>query len=154
MIPKGSSKFYPPSEYKENFVPFPIQEKVKSYSDVLNESPITLSFAKNTQDWQTQYKKSFQPFEPESIHELGPVAGSAPVEDVGRLAPTFFAWELNAPLPAGIYIKYYIYIYIYIYKRPCVCCFVMILQDINLINIIPTYPHPHPPTPNRIACCC
>lgn len=36
------------SEYKENFIPFPVQERQKSYSPNANESPITLSFAKDT----------------------------------------------------------------------------------------------------------
>ena len=95
MVPKNNGKF-PPSEYKENFVPWPVMAKVNPYAPSYGVSPITLSTANNTSEWQTQQKIDFLPLDEEmraaAANER--LAGSEPVEDVGKLAPTFFAWNL------------------------------------------------------------
>ena len=57
LVPKprntGPSKFYPPSEYKENFVEWPVPERARNYAPDENACPITLLVPKDTKDWKT-----------------------------------------------------------------------------------------------------
>jgi len=104
MVPKRSG-YYPPSEYKEKFIAFPVQERLNPMAHNSRESPITLSFGKNAKDWQSQYRTDFQAYNDEnsdgntSASLALPMAGCPPAEDVGRLAPSFFAWEPSNPQP-------------------------------------------------------
>jgi hypothetical protein len=91
MVPKNSG-LYPPSEYKENYTPMPIIPRPQAYKPT-DGSPMGLQTEKSTVGWKSQYNTDFIPLD-ENKAESERVAGSLPLEDVGKLAPSFFAWDL------------------------------------------------------------
>ena len=101
LVPKpkyvGPSKFYPPSEYKENYIVWPVPERQRNYAPDENACPITLAVPKSTKDWKTVGHLEFVDFTEElAATECEPAAGCPPAEDIGKYAPAFFAWGMSS----------------------------------------------------------
>ena len=89
-----SSHFSPFSEYDASYVEFPVQAKPKSYAPPVDSSPIPLQTAANCANWKSVNHVEYVDFSnAEGATNGEPMAGMPPDEDVGKSAPSYFAWS-------------------------------------------------------------
>jgi hypothetical protein len=89
---------YPLSEYKENFIPFGFLNSTKINLPIerSKESPIVTDSHDSTL-WKSHHKVDFVTFDDKNNDNDNFIAGIPPCEDIGKVAPRFFAWELLNP---------------------------------------------------------
>ena len=90
---KLAQAYYPKSEYIDKYVTWPLENKFHISAKV-SETPYAIDENAKASEWISNTKMEAKTAD-DARHNSQFAAGGSPVEDIGKLAPTFFAWSLR-----------------------------------------------------------